>query len=153
MLMNFTRCALGLTVVVVDVALPTAAFPQGTAELLFTGWGSQSVAGTLPVQLQRFQQQHITSQVCSTLLAAYEDVELGACHVCGFRQANIGACHGDSGGPLVYEGTLVGILNFFVPCAQGVPDLFMNIMYYRDWIRQTMSGNGKCSQVHKQQIG
>ncbi|BFF92784.1 chymotrypsin-2 [Drosophila madeirensis] len=135
------------------VALPDSPFPQGTAQLLFTGWGSQSQAGSLPAQLQRVQQQHITSQVCKSLLSPYEDVALGACHVCAYRQANIGACHGDSGGPLVYEGTLVGILNFFVPCAQGVPDVFMNIIYYRDWMRQTMSGNGKCGQVYKQQIG
>ncbi|KAH8383593.1 hypothetical protein KR009_009532, partial [Drosophila setifemur] len=125
------------------VELPASPFPQSTTELIFTGWGSQSAAGSLPSQLQKVQQHHLTSPACISLLSPYEDVELGPCHICAYRQANIGACHGDSGGPLVYNGTLVGILNFFVPCAQGVPDLFMNIVYYRDWIRQTMSGNGK----------
>ncbi|XP_017103474.2 chymotrypsin-2 [Drosophila bipectinata] len=134
------------------VDLPNTPFPQGSSELLFTGWGSQSAAGTLPSQLQKVQQQHLTSTVCKGLLTDYEDLELGPCHVCAYRQANIGACHGDSGGPLVHGGTLVGILNFFVPCAKGVPDIFMSIMYYRDWIRQTMSGNGKCSQVDQQLI-
>ncbi|XP_016949851.1 chymotrypsin-2 [Drosophila biarmipes] len=134
------------------VKLPTSSFPRGTSELVFTGWGSQSAAGSLPSQLQRVQQQHLSSLLCASQLSAYEDLELGPCHLCAYRQANIGACHGDSGGPLVHQGTLVGILNFFVPCAQGVPDVFMDVMYYRDWIRQTMSGNGRCAQIIQQTI-
>ncbi|XP_016993016.2 chymotrypsin-2 [Drosophila takahashii] len=134
------------------VGLPTSPFPRGTSDLVFTGWGSQSAAGSLPSQLQRVQQQHLSSQACANLLSAYEDLELGPGHICAYRQANIGACHGDSGGPLVHQGTLVGILNFFVPCAQGVPDIFMDVMYYYDWMRQTMSGNGRCAQVHQQTI-
>lgn len=134
------------------VELPTSPFPRGASELVFTGWGSQSAAGSLPSQLQRVQQQHLNSPACESMMSAYEDLELGPCHICAYRQANIGACHGDSGGPLVHQGTLVGILNFFVPCAQGVPDIFMDIMYYRDWMRQTMSGNGKCAQVNQQTI-
>ncbi|XP_039491852.1 chymotrypsin-2 [Drosophila santomea] len=134
------------------VGLPTSSFPRGAADLVFTGWGSQSAAGTLPTQLQRIQQQHLSFQACESLLSAYEDVDLGPCHICAYRQANIGACHGDSGGPLVHQGTLVGILNYFVPCARGVPDIFMDVMYYRDWMRQTMSGNGKCAQVSQQTI-
>ncbi|KAH8278441.1 hypothetical protein KR018_003400, partial [Drosophila ironensis] len=133
-------------------SLPTAPFTQGTSELIFTGWGYQSAGGSTPTQLQKVQQQHLTAQTCRSMLAAYEDLELGPGHICAYRQANIGACHGDSGGPLVLEGVLMGVLNFFVPCAQGVPDLFMNIMYYRDWMRQTMSGNGKCSLVDQQTI-
>ncbi|XP_017084743.1 chymotrypsin-2 [Drosophila eugracilis] len=134
------------------VALPTTSFPRGSSDLVFTGWGSQSAAGSLPSQLQRVQQQHLSSQACKSMLVVYEDLELGPCHICAYRQANIGACHGDSGGPLVHQGTLVGVLNFFVPCAQGVPDVFMDVMYYYDWIRQTMSGNGKCPQVNQQII-
>ncbi|KAI8045560.1 chymotrypsin-2 [Drosophila gunungcola] len=136
------------------VQLPTSPLsPQGTSELIFTGWGAQSAAGSLPAQLQRVQQQHLSRQACRSLLSGYEDLELGPGHICAYRQANIGACHGDSGGPLVHRGTtLVGILNFFVPCAQGVPDLFTDVMYYHDWMRQTISGNGKCAQVNHQTI-
>nr|XP_036674327.1 chymotrypsin-2 [Drosophila suzukii] len=134
------------------VKLPTSSFPRGTSDLVFTGWGSQSAAGSLPSQLQRVQQQHLSSLACSSLLFGYDDLELGPCHLCAYRQSNIGACHGDSGGPLVHQGTLVGILNFFVPCAQGVPDVFMDVMYYYDWLRQTMSGNGRCTQVNQQTI-
>jgi len=134
------------------VKLPTSSFPRGTSDLVFTGWGSQSAAGSLPSQLQRVQQQHLSSLACASLLSGYDDLELGPCHLCAYRQANIGACHGDSGGPLVHQGTLVGILNFFVPCAQGVPDIFMDVKYYYDWIRQTISGNGRCLQVNQQTI-
>ncbi|EDW81684.1 uncharacterized protein Dwil_GK10885 [Drosophila willistoni] len=135
------------------VNLPIGPWAASGAQLLFTGWGTQSISGSTPARLQRVQQQYITSQTCKSLLSDYEDVELGPCHVCAYRQLNIGACHGDSGGPLVHEGILVGILNFFVPCAQGVPDVFMNIMFYRDWIRRVISGNAKCTQVHEQIIG
>jgi len=134
------------------VKLPTSSFPRGTSDLVFTGWGSQSAAGSLPSQLQRVQQQHLSSLACASLLSGYDDLELGPCHLCAYRQANIGACHGDSGGPLVHQGNLVGILNFFVPCAQGVPDIFMDVKYYYDWIRQTISGNGRCLQVNQQTI-
>lgn len=135
------------------VPLATEAWPRGTAELLFFGWGTQSAAGDTPTQLQRVQQQHITLAECESRLAGYDDVGLGACHVCVFRRLNIGACHGDSGGPLIYNGTLIGILNFMVPCAQGVPDVFMSVRYYTDWMRQVISGNGKCSLVRHQIIG
>ncbi|XP_064553137.1 chymotrypsin-2 [Drosophila montana] len=134
------------------VALAHASWPVGTAELLFTGWGTQSAGGSTPTLLQRVQQQHITRQECETRLAAYEDLQLGACHVCAFRAQNIGACHGDTGGPLVHNGQLIGILNFMVPCAQGVPDVFMDARYYREWMRRVMSGNGKCASVQQQII-
>lgn len=134
------------------VPLATEPWPRGTSQLLFFGWGRQSAAGDTPTLLQRVQQQHITLEECESRLAGYDDVEVGACQVCVFRQQNIGACHGDSGGPLVYDGKLIGILNFLVPCAQGVPDVFMSVRYYTDWMRQVLSGNGKCGHVRQQII-
>ncbi|EDV90655.1 chymotrypsin-2 [Drosophila grimshawi] len=119
-------------------------WPEGTADLVFTGWGTQSAGGTTPTRLQRVKQQHITRQDCESRLADYKDVQLDACHVCAFRQMNVGGCHGDTGGPLVYNDQLIGILNFVVPCAQGVPDVFMDMRYYREWIRRVISGNTRC---------
>ncbi|XP_017967188.2 chymotrypsin-2 [Drosophila navojoa] len=134
------------------VQLVNESWPAGSLELLFTGWGTQSAGGATPAQLQRVQQQHIPRPECEARLDGYEDVQLGGCHVCAFRERNIGACHGDTGGPLVYKDQLVGILNFMVPCAQGVPDVFMDLRYYSEWIRRTISGNGRCAGVQEQTI-
>jgi trypsin len=43
---------------------------------------------------------------------------------------------GDSGGPLVIDGTVAGIVVFNLPCAEGVPDVYTNVYYYNDFIRQ-----------------
>ncbi|XP_030376374.1 chymotrypsin-2 [Scaptodrosophila lebanonensis] len=129
----------------------TASLIKG-AELVFTGWGSQSIASDPPTQLQRVQQQHISREQCDALLADQQDIDLGAGHLCAYRRLNIGACHGDDGGPLVVDGSLAGILSYYVPCAQAVPDVFMDVRYYHDWLRQVISGQGRCAQVQEQII-
>jgi secreted trypsin-like serine protease len=44
------------------------------------------------------------------------------------------ACTGDSGGPLLCEGELTGVTFFVHLCGTGTPDLYMDILYYNDWI-------------------
>lgn len=41
---------------------------------------------------------------------------------------------GDSGGPLVMDNELVGLTNWAVLCARGVPDGFARISYLYEWI-------------------
>nr|CAD7405455.1 unnamed protein product [Timema cristinae] len=41
---------------------------------------------------------------------------------------------GDSGGPLVANGALVGIVSWGQPCALGVPDVYVRVSDYIDWI-------------------
>ncbi|XP_062124583.1 chymotrypsin-2 [Drosophila sulfurigaster albostrigata] len=134
------------------VPVATEFTPVGTSQIVFTGWGTQSVSGTNPTIMQRVHQNRISGVECATRLSLYDDVELGPCHLCALRQVNVGACHGDTGGPLVHDGQLIGILNFVVPCATGVPDVFMDVRYYTDWMRQVMSGNSRCGQVYQQII-
>ncbi|KAM8704780.1 hypothetical protein ACLKA7_009266 [Drosophila subpalustris] len=134
------------------VTLATESCPVGTPGIVFTGWGTQSVAGTMPTLMQRVLQSHISRQDCESRFSDFADVELGPGHLCALREVNVGACHGDTGGPLVHNGNLIGILDFLVPCATGVPDVFMDVRYYRDWMRQVMSGNSRCGQVRQQII-
>ncbi|KAH8388436.1 hypothetical protein KR093_006173 [Drosophila rubida] len=132
------------------VAVATEFTPVGTSRLIFTGWGTQSAAGSTPTLMQLVHQNRISREDCASRLSNYDDVLLGPCHLCAFRQLNVGACHGDTGGPLVHDGQLIAILNFMVPCAKGVPDVFMDVRYYTDWMRQVMSGNSRCGQVQQQ---
>ncbi|KAH8312025.1 hypothetical protein KR044_009042 [Drosophila immigrans] len=134
------------------VPVATEFTPVGTSRIVFTGWGSQSAAGSTPNYMQRVHQNRISREDCDARLSEYDDVQLGPGHLCALRQVNVGACHGDTGGPLVHDGQLIGVLNFLVPCAKGVPDVFMDVRYYTDWMRQVMSGNKRCAQIHQQII-
>lgn len=56
--------------------------------------------------------------------------------LCTIKARGQGACFGDSGGPLVQNRTLVGLVSWGVPCAQGKPDMFTRVSSYIDWIVQ-----------------
>ncbi|XP_023160462.2 trypsin-3 [Drosophila hydei] len=49
-------------------------------------------------------------------------------------------CHGDSGGPLVINGELCGISTWTSKCGNhDMPDVFMSVYYYRDFINKTIA--------------
>ncbi|XP_005179487.3 chymotrypsin-1 [Musca domestica] len=118
-----------------------------TDPLLLTGWGLISLWDPHPEKLQKLQMFQVTNGECSKMLEEFDDLHLDVGHLCAFVKRYQGACHGDNGGPLVYQNTLVGIHAWSYPCADGYPDVFTNILYYRDWLRQTISGNTKCKSV------
>lgn len=45
---------------------------------------------------------------------------------------------GDSGSALLAEGVQIGIASFVTPCALGVPDKFVKVSAYQDWIKEHM---------------
>nr|AAN52278.1 Pro3 [Glossina morsitans morsitans] len=52
------------------------------------------------------------------------------------RRDPSGVCNSDSGGPAVYNGHLVGIANYVKGlCGSPNPDVFANVAYYADWIK------------------
>lgn len=65
------------------------------------------------------------------------DVNAHEGHMCTINKVNQGTCAGDSGGPLVWrDGQLVGIVNYAVPCARGLPEGYAKLSYYYRWIQQ-----------------
>lgn len=104
-----------------------------------TGWGRTSANGPVPTMLQSLNVVTLSNEDCVAKSLYPEHVDVG--HLCTLTKTGEGACNGDSGGPLVYEGKLVGVVNFGVPCALGYPDGFARVSYYHNWIRTTIANN------------
>lgn len=129
------------------IALPGKMLNTSEA-LLLTGWGLISLWDPYPEALQKLNMYQVQRNECSEMLQEFEDINVDVGHVCAYVKRYQGACHGDNGGPLVYNNTLVGVHAWSYPCADGYPDIFTNIWYYRDWLRQAMSGNSKCKSAN-----
>lgn len=97
-----------------------------------SGWGSTSTGSALPNNLQFINLRSISNADCASRNSPYPIFESS---ICTFTQAGQGACNGDSGGPLVYDGILVGLVSWGIPCAAGYADVFTRISYYIDWIQ------------------
>uniref|UniRef100_A0A182WIB9 Peptidase S1 domain-containing protein n=1 Tax=Anopheles minimus TaxID=112268 RepID=A0A182WIB9_9DIPT len=115
------------------------------ATVRLTGWGRTSTNGPVPTLLQSLNVVTLSNEDCEKKMGSPSNVDLG--HVCTLTKAGEGACNGDSGGPLVYEGKLVGVVNFGVPCGRGYPDGFARVSYYHDWVRTTMASNNTMLQT------
>uniref|UniRef100_A0A240PM40 Peptidase S1 domain-containing protein n=1 Tax=Anopheles epiroticus TaxID=199890 RepID=A0A240PM40_9DIPT len=104
-----------------------------------TGWGRTSTNGNVPTLLQSLNVVTLSNEDCNTKAGDPGYTDVG--HLCTLTKRGEGACNGDSGGPLVYDGKLVGVVNFGVPCGLGYPDGFARVSYYHDWVRTTMANN------------
>ncbi|KAH8278636.1 hypothetical protein KR018_006357, partial [Drosophila ironensis] len=123
------------------IPLPVEPMQPGD-EVILTGWGSTVLWGATPIDLQVLYLKYVAHRECKVMLSNDDDLDVG--HICTFTRQGEGSCHGDSGGPLISNGYLVGLVNWGWPCATGVPDAHANVYYYREWIRNVISGNTKC---------
>ncbi|XP_076766920.1 uncharacterized protein LOC143433467 [Xylocopa sonorina] len=112
----------------------TSMDPPVGAKLTLSGWGRNSNnQGTLPDILQTTTVTLLSNADCQKQIPQ-QPIYGG--HLCAFQRKGVGACNGDSGGPLVYNGKLVGIVSWVVPCAQGYPDGYTRVTHYLNFINQ-----------------
>ncbi|KAL7294939.1 hypothetical protein TKK_0011859 [Trichogramma kaykai] len=113
-------------------------------DAVISGWGYKSYPQNLPDILQKLTVKIITVEKCRNI---WKDVSLSKidegmiCAQSLNSSLNQGLCRGDSGGPLVTkDGIQVGIANMILYCgyANKVPDVYTSIIYYADWINQTI---------------
>ncbi|XP_071555909.1 chymotrypsin-2-like [Temnothorax nylanderi] len=109
-------------------------------KLQVSGWGRLWAGGPIPVRLQHVTVTGYSRKRCAAIYP--HNITDG--HICTLESMGKGVCNGDSGGALTYEDKLVGIVSFGVPCAEGVPDVFTKVYYYRDWVNKYI--NAGCNQ-------
>nr|CAD7412906.1 unnamed protein product [Timema poppensis] len=96
-----------------------------------SGWGLTSRWGIVaPNNLQTVALETVSNSYCQSL----HNGAIYSFQICAYGGTGKGVCNGDSGGPLVYNGVLVGIVSWGQPCALGVPDVYVRVSDYIDWI-------------------
>ncbi|XP_034472469.1 serine protease SP24D [Drosophila innubila] len=118
------------------IELASNAPPTG-AELTYSGWGSPNPKGPISHRLHVGSQKTISASDCQKQL--YLEHE-GLICLASATESSVSAkrmCLGDAGSPAVYKNELVAIGAFYVGgCGTSKPDGFMNVAYYRDWIKE-----------------
>ncbi|KAG5328502.1 CTR1 protein, partial [Acromyrmex charruanus] len=87
-----------------------------------SGWGTTSVDGRTPNNLQEIELIVYPQEECKTAQPKVTDS-----HICTLTKAGEEACHSDSGGPLVANEVQIGIVSFGNPCAFGYPDIYTRV--------------------------
>uniref|UniRef100_A0A1B0BR19 Lectizyme n=1 Tax=Glossina palpalis gambiensis TaxID=67801 RepID=A0A1B0BR19_9MUSC len=107
--------------------------PPNYSNVEILGWGRLYQDGPKPDILQHTSLSSLPHSQCK-VYNSFADESL-LCLLPQRRNPS-GVCNSDSGGPAVYNGQLVGIANFVKGrCGSPNPDVFANVAYYADWIK------------------
>ncbi|XP_065171780.1 LOW QUALITY PROTEIN: chymotrypsin-2-like [Atheta coriaria] len=103
-------------------------------KLFASGWGFDDYPKEdSPNSMQYIQLTGMDAATCASKMPG-SPIKSG--HICTQDQKGLGTCMGDSGGPLVDVGGYKGIVSWGIPCAQGKPDVFTSVAYYKHWIEE-----------------
>lgn len=96
-----------------------------------SGWGATTTdAGLNSDWLQVLSVETTGDQVCEI---NHPGINTDA-NLCTNNHPGSGICTTDIGSPLVSNSQLIGIASWFMPCAQGISDVYVRISSYRFWI-------------------
>ncbi|XP_055610987.1 phenoloxidase-activating factor 2-like isoform X1 [Uranotaenia lowii] len=132
------------TEVVGTVCLPPQNSNFDNKRCVFSGWG-EDINGRNSSILKRTKLPIVTRTQCQKALRKQLNDRYFQLHegfLCAGGESGKDACKGDGGSPLTCripnsenQYFLVGIVAFGAECgAQGVPGVYVNVPYYRDWI-------------------
>ncbi|KAF2886897.1 hypothetical protein ILUMI_19276 [Ignelater luminosus] len=103
-------------------------------DCVVSGWG-ETAPSLDPDHLQYINLKTISNEECLSRGQRVQDEDICTC-----TKVGEGICYGDSGGPLVADGKLIGCVSRGLPCAEGRPDVYTRMSYFKDWIEQNLAG-------------
>lgn len=100
-----------------------------------TGWGTTSVGGSKPLQLNKVTVPSVNQDRC---VSAYSNIlAVTPNMICAgnLDAGGVDACVGDTGGPLTISNILIGITSWGVSCGVAdYPGVYTRVPMYRNWI-------------------
>lgn len=125
--------------------IPMATSDQILSKAVVSGWGYTTTDNwNYAKTLQFVEVDVLSNEECLKKLENHK-CEPMECHemihpstVCTLSPSG-GVFGGDSGGPLVADGHLVGVVAWGFSKTQGLPDGFMRVSEFSDWINQKMN--------------
>nr|ADT80829.1 serine protease 59 [Mamestra configurata] len=138
-----TSSNVALNNLVRTVPITYSVIPGGVRSRV-AGWGRIRAGGALSANLLELFPTTLAGSDCEDRIArAAVQFNSPRAHVqshieiCTFQATNFGTCNGDSGSALLRadNGQQFGIVSWGFPCALGVPDMFVRISAYQNWLR------------------
>lgn len=103
------------------------------------GWGATGEKSNETDRLLYFNTSVVDMKACRKALRG--KVFISESDFCTLSRKGQGICKGDSGGPVVDSETkevLHGVTSRGVPCAMGLPDVFVDVYSHLDWIKSVI---------------